>query len=243
MLVQSHRHQHVARLGRARMARRPSTHRHALQVQRNHQRFALHLLKTNVRGIRHARRAGAIYARARNLQNSRFEPVAQPGNAPHGSIRQAFHRQFRGLAQSHDAGHILRARALPALMAPAHNQRLQWRPAPHIHRAHALRPVHLVCANRAQVAPEPPHVERDLPRALHRIDVEERARIGRNFADLFHRLQHAGLVIRQHHADQSRLRPHRPANLFRIDQSIRARRNKRHLRAALRDTLCSAQHR
>ena len=62
------------------------------------------------------------------------------------------------------------------------------------------------------------------------------------FADLFDRLQHAGLVIRQHHADEPCRGPQRPPNLLGIDQSVGARRNKRHLRAAFRHALRRAQH-
>ena len=238
VLVQAHRHQHVARLGRSRVARRPSAHRHTLQVQRNHQRLALQLLKADIRGVRRPRRACAIHARARNRKNSRLKPVAQRRYPLHRSILQALHRQLHGLAQPHNPGHILRARALAPLVAAAHHQRINRRSAAHVHRAHALGSVHLVRADGAQMAPEPPHVERNLTRALHRVDMEVGSRFRGNLSDLFHRLQHARLVVGQHHADQGsaglaepRLGPHRPSNLLGIDEPVRPRRNKRHLRA------------
>ena len=92
-------------------------------------------------------------------------------------------------------------------MAAADQQRLNRRSAAHEHGADALGPVHLVRADREQVAAEAAHIERDLARALHGVDMEEDAGVGGDLADLFDRLQNAGLVVGQHDADQPGLGP------------------------------------
>ncbi len=58
-----------------------------------------------------------------------------------------------------------------------------------------------------KMAAESAHIEWNLARALHRVDMEEDAGFRGDFSDFFNRLQHAGFVIRQHHADQPRVGP------------------------------------
>src|ERR1039458_8738864 len=106
--------------------------------------------------------------------------------------------------------------AAAALMAAAHQQRLQRRSAADEERADALGSVHLVGADGAEMAAEAAHVQRNLASALHGVNVKEGAsRLG-DLANLFDRLQHAGLVVGQHHADQSRLWAKRALNRSRI---------------------------
>ena len=69
------------------------------------------------------------------------------------------------------------------------------------------------------MAAEAAHVELHLARALHRIDMKENARVGGDSADLLHRLEDAGLVVGQHHANQPRLGPDRALNLRRVDKA------------------------
>jgi hypothetical protein len=99
------------------------------------------------------------------------------------------HGQLRGLGQAYDAGDILSAGALAALVASAHQQRLNGRSAAHEHGADALGPVHLVGADGEQMAAEAAHIELDLARALHGVDVEEDAGSAAILADLFDGLQ------------------------------------------------------
>ena len=54
-----------------------------------------------------------------------------------------------------------------------------------------LGPCILCALIEQQMAAEPPHVERNLSRALHRVDMEEDAGIGGDLTDLLYRLQHA----------------------------------------------------
>ncbi len=76
------------------------------------------------------------------------------------------------------------------------------------------------------MAAEAMDVERYFARALHRVDVKERAsRLG-YFANFLDGLKNAGLVVGQHHADQSRLRAQRALNRRRVDQAARGGRDK-----------------
>src|ERR1017187_5914151 len=131
--------------------------------------------------------------------------------------------QLRRLAQTNNARHIFRTCALPPFVAAAHHHRLNRRPAPHIHCAHTLRPMHLVTADRTKVATETSYVKLHLDRALHCIDMEKRAGLGSNLPNLFDRRHHPGRVVGQHHADQPRLRPDRPQNIHRVDEPARLR--------------------
>ena len=51
------------------------------------------------------------------------------------------------------------------------------------------------------------NVELDFARALHGVDVEEDACVGGDLADFFDGLQHAGLIIGEHHTDETGLGP------------------------------------
>jgi hypothetical protein len=109
------------------------------------------------------------------------------------------------------------ASALAAFVAAANEQRLNGRSAAHEHGANALGSVHLVRADGEQMAANAAHVELDLARALHGVDVEENPGIRGDSADLLHRLQDSRLIVGQHYADQPRLWTDGAANVDRID--------------------------
>ena len=111
------------------------------------------------------------------------------------------HGQLGGLTQAHDTGDILSAGALAAFMAAAHQQRLDGSPTAHKHGAHTLGAVHLVGTDGEQMAADAAYVDLHLARALHRVNVEENAGVGGDFADLLNGLAHPGLVVGQHDAD------------------------------------------
>ena len=77
--------------------------------------------------------------------------------------------------------------------------------APHIQRAHALRPIHLVGRDRGQIDVVLDHIERYLARRLRRVGVEHHSTLVTELADLRHRLQHPDFVVRVHDRDQNRL--------------------------------------
>jgi len=51
------------------------------------------------------------------------------------------------------------------------------------------------------MAADAAYVDLHLARALHRVNVEENAGVGGDFADLLNGLAHPGLVVGQHDAD------------------------------------------
>ena len=66
-----------------------------------------------------------------------------------------------------------------------------------------------------------------LARALNRIGVEKNAALRADFADLAHRLAHAGLVVGAHDRDEHRVGPDRAREVVRIDQALGIRRRDR----------------
>jgi hypothetical protein len=146
-----------------------------------------------VGGSTHSLCVRPVDAGAGDLQKSRFQPVAQCLQPVNRSIFKRDHGQLRGLGKGHNAGHVLCAGAAAAFVAAAHQQRLNRSPAAYKHCADALGPMHLVRADRAEVAAKAAHVELNLARALHGVDMKENAGFLGDLADLLHRLQYAGL--------------------------------------------------
>ena len=163
------------------------------------------------------------------------------GQARHGAVFDAVHGEFDGLRKANDSGDIFGSGATAALVASAHNQRLHRRSTAHEHRAYALGSMHLMAADREQMAAEPAHIKLDLSSALNGVNVEENARICRNFADFCHRLQHAGLVIGQHYADQPRFRADGAQNIVRIDQPAGLWSDEGRLDPEVRQLLCGLE--
>ena len=92
-------------------------------------------------------------------------------------------------------------------MAAANDERVDMRVLADIQCAYALGTMHLVGADGEHVATKTLYVEGDLARSLYGVDVEENARLSSNTSNIFNRLQNAGLVVGQHHADQPGVGP------------------------------------
>jgi hypothetical protein len=92
------------------------------------------------------------------------------------------------------------------------------------------------------MASESAHVNLHLARALHGINVEKCAGFSGDFADLFDRLQDAGLVVGQHYADQASLRTEGAPNICRVDQAAGLGRDKGYINAAIGDALSRLQN-
>ena len=131
-----------------------------------------------------------------------------------------FDRQLRRLAQAHNSRNIFRAGAAIAFVVTAVEDRLEFRAGADVQRAHALRPVNLVRRNRKQIHAQAVDVQRQFPRALHRVAVEVNVLFRRDAADLFDRLDRANFVVRQHHADEHRFRTDSLANIIGIDDAV-----------------------
>src|SRR5208282_3363057 len=132
-------------LNRAGRACGPRGNRETLQVERDHHRLAIDMIKINTRRVRHARRALAIHTGFLDLsENSLLQAVAQRGHFLVVTTLEALHRQLRSLSKSGDSRNILSSSAARAFMSPAVKQRLKMRSLAHVERAHTLWCVHLV---------------------------------------------------------------------------------------------------
>src|SRR5260370_12977638 len=79
------------------------------QVQRNEEGFALDAGKNQVRSVGGSWSGAAVYKRLGNVvQQTLLQFVAKSGLAPR-VIRERLAGDFRGLAESHDAGNVFRA--------------------------------------------------------------------------------------------------------------------------------------
>ena len=90
----------------------------------------------------------------------------------------------------------------------------------HVQRAHALRSVHLVRADRKNIDIVAVHIHRNLAHGLRRVGMEQHPALPSHLSDLRNRLQHANLIVGVHDADQDGLVGHRRAKLIQIDQPV-----------------------
>ena len=197
-----------ARTGRA------TRHRKALQVQTNHQRLSLNSFKQNVRRIRHARRACAIYPRPGNaLEDQALQLIAQVG----GRQRQVSARRTEG----GDAGHVFSAGAAIALVMTAEGHLVDGHAGNQ--RAHALPAINLMRTERHQIR----HRHGDFAQGLHGVRMHVYAMLARHREDLVQRLNRPQFVVDAHHRDERRIGPDRPPDLIRIDEPLPVHRNHR----------------
>ena len=153
------------------------------------------------------------------------------------------HGQLSGFGEAHDAGYVFGSGALAALVAATHQQGFNGGPAAHKHGADALGAMHFVSADGAEMAAEAADIKFNFARALHRVNVEEDAGVGGDFADFFNGLEHAGLVVGQHHADEPRLGPNGAKNIRGVDEATGLGRYKGCLHAMLRHAIGCLQNR
>ena len=71
-------------------------------------------------------------------------------------------------------------------------------------RADALRAAELVRRQRQKIGAERIDIDRNPARRLHRIDMQEAARLMHDVGGLANRLDHAGLVVGEHDAKPAR---------------------------------------
>ena len=107
-------------------------------------------------------------------------------------------------------------------MAAAVHLRLDPHPrlAPHVQRADSLRAVGLVRCQAHQVDRQRRQVDLDLAGGLRRIDVEDDAALAAHRADRRDILDHADLVVDEHHRDHDRVRPHRRLQPVEVEQAV-----------------------
>ncbi len=90
----------------------------------------------------------------------------------------------------------------------------------HVERADAFRRVDLVARDREQVDAERANVDGDLPDRLRSVGVHQRAARMSELRQLGDGLDHAGLVVRMHHRDQSGVTVDRRARLVQAHPAV-----------------------
>ena len=119
--------------------------------------------------------------------------------------------------------------------AAAARARTRGRPAPHVERADALRPVELVRAEREQVDAQRATSSGSLPTACAASLCSSTPRSRQTRPIAVERLQHADLAVRRHHRDEQRARRRaRAATSSGIDAGPRASTGSRVTAEALR---------
>ena len=126
---------------------------------------------------------------------------------------------------------------------PAMKLRLKRSSGANVQRANALGSVNFVRGDGKQIHSETVHVERHLPRRLHRVTMEVNVSLGGDSANFLNRLNGAEFVVRMHHADQNCLRPQRAANVLGIHDTAAADRNVGDFDSLLFKRLRGIQHR
>ena len=143
-------------------------------------------------------------------------------------------------------GDVERARAHAALVTAAADllgEQHARIPAADVERAHALRAVHLVRAERQQIDLQVVDVDRDLADRLHGVGVEQDPLLLRDRADLGDRLQHADLVVGGHDRDEDRLVGDGGAQLVETDAAVLLHRQIGDARALLLELLARVDDR
>src|ERR1700721_2426801 len=95
--------------------------------------------------------------------------------------------------------------------------------------------MHLVRADRQQMAAKAADIEFHFARALYCVDVEKDASVGGDLADFRYRLQYACLIVGQHDADQTGLGANGAENVRRVDEAAWLRGNEGRFHAAMHE--------
>jgi len=115
--------------------------------------------------------------------------------------------------EADDRGRVLELAAPRALLRSADDHRCEAEAAPHEERARALRPAELVRGDRAEVGVERRERDGHVADGRARVDVHEDRPFAQGRADVGHRLERADLVVRQLHAHERGVGPHRVDDL------------------------------
>ena len=206
-VVEPRREQHVARLEAARGAGRAARGRNASRVEQQKHPLALNIFYREARVEWQAfvsRRAGQLrlrYAREHAVD----EIVAQRGELSVLAVVEALLRDFRGLAEADDAGHVLRAGAQAELLPAPVQRRDELYAAAHVERAETLRAVHLVRRHRHHVDRQLLNVHLYMSRGLHAVRVEHDAVRAADLAERADGLYSTYLVVRRHNRRENRV--------------------------------------
>ena len=106
---------------------------------------------------------------------------------------------------AHGQSHRLRPGPNAALLMPAEHQRMDGHVAAENQGTDAERAAELVGGDAHRGDPQAAEIDGQLPGHLHRVGVQRHPAIVADCRQLGNRLEHAGFVVAQHHARQSRL--------------------------------------
>ena len=115
--------------------------------------------------------------------------------------------------------------------------------APHVQRADALRAVGLVRGQAHQVHRQLRQVDLHLARRLRGIDVEDDAALATQRADRRDVLDHADLVVDEHHRDDDRVRPQRRLQHLEVEEAVLLHVEIRHVEALALEFAHRVEHR
>ncbi|OQC18642.1 MAG: hypothetical protein BWX70_03456 [Verrucomicrobia bacterium ADurb.Bin070] len=188
-------------------------------------RLALDILKAHVGGVGQTVHAVAVDARIRTGgEQAVFQLVAQARErAPF--LIHVRSREVNSFAETHDVRHVFRAAAPSVLLMAAQHEGFESRAAPQVEDANAFGRVQLVSGDRKHVDRQALHVDRQFARDLHRVGVDDGARLLGDLDDLLHREHDAGLVVGPHQADdRGRAALQRVAQYLEVDLPQRVHR-------------------
>src|SRR5258706_7591400 len=211
----SERPQHVRGLQARRGAGRARGYRHVLDS--HDQGLALDEVEADVEVSRNAPLHVAVDVHLFHVLEAGEQLVAQGANAL-ALGRHLELRQPERFAHADDLVRGERPRAEPALVAAAVDLRLDAhaRLPADVLRADALRAVDLVRGHGQQIHLQLLQIDRDLPRGLHRVAVENDAFRAADLADLGDRLDHADLLVHHHHRNEDGIGTDRRLEFFQV---------------------------
>ena len=183
----------------------------------------------------------AVQLHVGNLLHDPLDHVVPDGAHLRGLGGDVRGGQLDGLAQAHDAGQVLGAGALAALLGAAVHQPLQAHAMAHVQRADALGRVELVARQAQKVDVLGLHVDLHVADGLHRVGVEQHAVPLRHRRQLRDGLDGADLVVGVHDGHQHGVRADSRLQLLRRHQAVAVHGQVGDLEALLLQLLAGVQ--
>ena len=234
---------HVARVQRAGGAGGAGGHADAPGGQLQQHAFALDELEGEVHVVGQAALPAAVeLGRGDLLENAADGMVAQRQLAV--ALGDDFlGGQFGGAGEADDAGHVLGGAAPPAFLLTAIEEVLKLHAAAHIQKADALGAVDLVGRRRQHVDAQLVHVDGLMAEGLHRVGVEDDARLVGGRRQLANRLDGADLVVGEHDGGQDGVRADGRLEVLNAHESVLVHGKIGHLEALALQRLAGVKHR
>src|SRR4051812_23349389 len=188
------------------------------EVESDDKSLAFDMVDVNVGGVRNAIGLFAVEAGVVDLaENAGFEPVTHGRKFADTAIGECFAGDVRSLTQTYDAGKILSPRAPLAFVIAADDPGTNEKAFPKIQSTDTLGTMHLVGGDGQRMAADLIDVNGNLAGGLNSVRMKDQAVFLSDLADLFDRLENAGLIVCHHHAYVARVRTQSGVNGFRTD--------------------------